>query len=49
MADVIEIFYALVNGIPEWRVYVNYELKYKFATKERADRYVKLHNKKKKK
>lgn len=49
MADVIEIFYALVNGIPEWRVYVNYELKYKFATKEQADRYVKLHNKKKKK
>jgi len=49
VADNIEIFYALVNGIPEWRVYINYELKYKFPTKERADRYVKSHNKKKKK
>ena len=48
MSETIAIFEATVNNVPEWRVYINQELKYKFPSKEQAEYYIKLHNRNKK-
>ena len=49
MDEKIQIVEAFVNGTPEWRVYIDTEMKYKFPTKEQAEHYVMLHNRNKKK
>ena len=49
MDEQIQIVEAAVNGVLEWRVYINQEMKYKFPTKEQAEHYVMLHNRDKKK
>jgi hypothetical protein len=44
----IRIVEANVNGIPQWRIYINQELKRMFPTKEQAEHYVTLFNRDKK-
>jgi len=48
MKNEIRIVEATVNGVSEWRVYINQELKFKFATEEQAKHYVTLFNRDKK-
>jgi len=45
MKNEILIVEANVNGIPQWRIYINQELKRMFSTKEQAEGYVNLLNK----
>lgn len=49
MDEQIQIVEAAVNGVPEWRVYIDYVKRYVFPTKEQAEQYVMLHNRDKKK
>jgi hypothetical protein len=49
MKNEIRIVEANVNDIPQWRIYINQELKRMFPTKEQAEDYVNLLNKDKKK
>jgi hypothetical protein len=44
----IRIVEAIVNGVSQWRVYINQELRFKFATEEQAKHYVTLFNRDKK-